>query len=45
VFSGTEPSREVYNALLDAKQTWEDKELGNYYHYYCSNMEVFKVTI
>ncbi|PSN44063.1 hypothetical protein C0J52_15920, partial [Blattella germanica] len=27
VFSGTEPSREVYNALLDAKQTWEDKEL------------------
>jgi len=28
VFSGTEPSREVYNALLDAKQTWEDKELG-----------------
>ena len=29
VFSGTEPSREVYNALLDAKQTWEDKELGN----------------
>jgi hypothetical protein len=29
VFSGTEPSREVYNALLDAKQTWEDKEQGN----------------
>lgn len=28
VFSGTEPSREVYNALLEAKQTWEDKELG-----------------
>lgn len=27
VFSGTEPSREVYNALLDAKQTWDDKEL------------------
>ncbi|XP_055539299.1 microtubule-associated protein futsch [Wyeomyia smithii] len=27
VFSGTEPSREVYNALLEAKQTWEDKEL------------------
>lgn len=28
VFSGTEPSREVYNALLEAKPTWEDKELG-----------------
>ncbi|XP_037050121.1 microtubule-associated protein futsch [Bradysia coprophila] len=27
VFSGTEPSRDVYNALLEAKQTWEDKEL------------------
>ncbi|XP_063908834.1 microtubule-associated protein futsch isoform X2 [Zophobas morio] len=27
VFSGIEPSREVYNALLEAKQTWEDKEL------------------
>jgi hypothetical protein len=28
VFSGTEPSKEVYNALLEAKQTWEDKSLG-----------------
>lgn len=28
VFSGTEPSREVYNALLEAKQQWEDKDLG-----------------
>lgn len=28
VFSGIEPSREVYNALLEAKQTWEEKELG-----------------
>ncbi|CAH2049649.1 unnamed protein product, partial [Iphiclides podalirius] len=27
VFSGTEPSKEIYNALLDAKKTWEDKEL------------------
>lgn len=31
VFSGTEPSKEVYNALLEAKQTWEDKDLGNRY--------------
>lgn len=30
VFSGTEPSKEVYNALLEAKQTWEDKSLGEY---------------
>lgn len=28
VFSGTEPSRDVYNALLEAKQTWEDESLG-----------------
>ncbi|VVC95953.1 unnamed protein product [Leptidea sinapis] len=27
VFSGTEPSKEIYNALLDAKKTWENKEL------------------
>ncbi|CAG9817999.1 unnamed protein product [Phaedon cochleariae] len=27
VFSGVEPSREVYDALLEAKQTWEDKDL------------------
>ncbi|GAB0091662.1 hypothetical protein DMENIID0001_065180 [Sergentomyia squamirostris] len=27
VFSGTEPSRDVYNALLEAKQTWENKDL------------------
>ncbi|CRL05611.1 CLUMA_CG018175, isoform A [Clunio marinus] len=27
VFSGTEPSKEVYNALLEAKQTWEDQSL------------------
>lgn len=30
VFSGTEPSKEVYNALLEAKQTWEDKSLGEF---------------
>lgn len=30
VFSGTEPSREVYDALLEAKKTWEDKDLGEY---------------
>lgn len=30
VFSGTEPSKEVYNALLEAKQTWEDKSLGGF---------------
>lgn len=30
VFSGTEPSRDVYNALLEAKQTWEDQSLGKF---------------
>lgn len=29
VFSGIEPSKEVYNALLEGKQSWEDKNLGN----------------
>lgn len=28
VFSGIEPSKEVYSALLEAKQTWDDKDLG-----------------
>lgn len=28
VFSGIEPSKQVFNALLEAKQTWEDKDLG-----------------
>ncbi|CAD6212868.1 GSCOCG00011062001-RA-CDS [Cotesia congregata] len=27
VFSGTEPSRDVYDALLNAKKTWENKDL------------------
>ncbi|XP_066149888.1 microtubule-associated protein futsch-like [Euwallacea fornicatus] len=27
VFSGLEPSRQLYDALLEAKQTWEDKDL------------------
>ena len=30
VFSGVEPSREVYDALLEAKKTWEDKDLGEF---------------
>lgn len=34
VFSGTEPSKEVYNALLEAKQTWEDKNLGKTINFY-----------
>ena len=36
VFSGTEPSREVYDALLEAKKTWEDKDLGKYRSVYRS---------
>ncbi|GAB6028543.1 hypothetical protein CHUAL_002690 [Chamberlinius hualienensis] len=27
VFSGTNPSKEVFNALLEAKQSWEDPDL------------------
>ena len=29
VFSGVEPCREVFEALLEAKKLWEDKDLGN----------------
>ena len=28
VFSGVEPSRDVFNALLEAKKTWENKDQG-----------------
>lgn len=38
VFSGTEPSKEVYNALLEAKQTWEDKSLGKNPFFYMNNI-------
>ena len=31
VFSGVEPSREVFDALLEGKKTWENKDLGTYY--------------
>lgn len=30
VFSGLEPSRQVYDALLEAKNTWDDKDLGKW---------------
>ena len=28
VFSGVEPCKDVFNALLEAKKTWENKEQG-----------------
>ncbi len=28
VFSGVEPSKDVFNALLEAKKTWENKDQG-----------------
>ena len=30
VFSGVDPSREVFDALIEAKKTWENKEQGQY---------------
>ena len=30
VFSGVEPSREVFDALLEGKKSWENKELGEF---------------
>ena len=32
VFSGVEPSRDVFNALLEAKRTWENKEQGCFFY-------------
>jgi len=32
VFSGIEPSREVYDALLEGKQSWDEKDLGKKIH-------------
>ena len=29
VFSGVDPSREVFNALIEAKKTWENKDQGD----------------
>jgi len=34
VFSGTDPSKEVLNALIEGKQTWEDQDLGEYHKAY-----------
>jgi hypothetical protein len=34
VFSGVEPSKEVLNALLEAKMTWENKDLGKIRSYF-----------
>ena len=31
VFSGVEPSKDVLNALLEAKMTWENKDLGKFW--------------
>ena len=36
VFSGVEPSKEVLNALLEAKMTWENKDLGKYSESKCT---------
>ena len=33
VFSGVEPSKEVFNALLEAKKTWENKEQGKEHNF------------
>lgn len=30
VFSGTDPSKEVLNALIEGKQAWEDQDLGKH---------------
>lgn len=34
VFSGTDPSKEVLNALIEGKQAWEDQDLGEYHTFY-----------
>jgi beta-lactamase superfamily II metal-dependent hydrolase len=32
VFSGVEPCKDVFNALLEAKKTWENKDQGKIYN-------------
>jgi len=34
VFSGTDPSKEVLNALIEGKQAWEDQDLGECHKVY-----------
>ena len=34
VFSGVEPSKDVFNALLEAKKTWENKDQGKILFFY-----------
>lgn len=30
VFSGTDPNKDVFNALLEGKKSWENQDLGEY---------------
>ena len=41
VFSGVEPSKDVFNALLEAKKTWENKDQGGSGGQYYSNISAF----
>lgn len=38
VFSGVEPSKEVFNALLEAKKTWENKDQGLFHSSYLKHI-------
>jgi microtubule-associated protein 1 len=33
VFSGVEPCKDVFNALLEAKKTWENKDQGKLFNF------------
>ena len=44
VFSGIEPSREVFDALLEAKKSWDDKDMGklSFPHLFLARNYIFK---
>jgi hypothetical protein len=48
VLSSIEPSQNILNALLDAKQTWEDKELLVSFYFFCvfsSKLLLYKIKV
>ena len=45
VFSGTDPSKEVLNALLEAKKSWENPDLGKFMYLQIIYIKIFFMTI
>ena len=43
VFSGVEPCKDVFNALLEAKKTWENKDQGYFVNYFFISFKSYKI--